>query len=176
MGVPDPLQEAVEMLRRRGFDVTIIAENRITVAGHVDEKQIKIDDVRGGWKVTYETGNDSFATVVSRADDARQTAADWTAGQFGVTHGRYDDLPAELQECVDELLRRDFGVVFGKDGNGGVAFHAGRSGEITIAVEDWGQTWGVTMQGDDRPDVEECWDRPGRVAAEVERWFDDFED
>lgn len=178
MDVPDPLQEAEAMLRRRGFDVTIVRGDWITVTGCRDASdRIKIDKVRGGWRVEYEHGNDSFASVVSHPEEARRTAADWTAGQFGVTHGQYDEFPEDLQACVDDLLRRGFDVVFGESESdrGGVAFRAERGG-ITIVVADWGQTWGVTLDDGDRPDVEECWDRPARVADEVERWIDEFTD
>lgn len=85
----------------------------------------------------------------------------------------YEDFHDELQRLIDELRGNDFDVVLGgvEGEHGGIAFHALRD-ETDILVSDRTQTWFVSMWDDDRPDVEECWDRPRRVRREVEDWLD----
>lgn len=84
----------------------------------------------------------------------------------------YGDFPDEIQHLIHHLEDVEFEITYGEvEQHGGPGFVAKR-GEMIVQVTDRRQTWFVTLQGDSRPRLDEMWDRPRRVRAEVEDWLD----
>lgn len=87
----------------------------------------------------------------------------------------YHELPEALQDAAVDYLDRGFEVVMLSDGEGRYGILADRD-DTRIQITDFEQTWFVTLLDDDRPNVEDCWCHPARVADVVERWLDETGD
>lgn len=130
-------------------------------------------DIHTGVSV-YETAEgyvaDNGRGSSSRFENPR--AATRIASKYLEYACREDDLPSNIEDCIEMLHDRGFGVTRGKTNHDTSAIFAERDEtRIKIVSADDGQWW-IMARGPSMPVLSEMCDRPRRVSQEAREWLD----